>query len=319
MSEENKLPEIKRTFSPDWFVRGILTRLGDTFDKFTGRNWKPSSSLATSELVERLKKLLDSEVADLGARGKFVPHIIKLKMQWNKFSTDAADDFKKLENELLTAAIDHINDNRYHTYAPLKIEVKSDYFTEGVRLTASFDEAADTDGEAAIKVAVPEMTKEHLLPENNQTEEVGENFVAEFTVGDKQKSVVLNFPKGKRLSVGRTRENDLTIDDSSVSKIHATLFVNAENKLLVADTGSTNGTYLGNERIAYGGAYSIGGDDKIKFGDVEVFLRRAPKQTEFVTREDLTANDEFKTNENFPDENEFVQTQNIIRIKPNDE
>ena len=47
--------------SPDWFVRGVLTKLGETFDQFTGRNWKPSSSLATSELTERLKILLDAE------------------------------------------------------------------------------------------------------------------------------------------------------------------------------------------------------------------------------------------------------------------
>ena len=46
---------------------------------------------------------------------------------------------KKLENELLIAAVDHINDKRYHTFAPMKLEIKADYFTEGVKLSASFD------------------------------------------------------------------------------------------------------------------------------------------------------------------------------------
>ncbi|MGI9034539.1 MAG: FHA domain-containing protein [Pyrinomonadaceae bacterium] len=316
---ENNSNQVKKSFSPDWFVRGILTRLGDAFDKFTGRNWKPSSSLATSELVERLKKLLDAEVKDAGGRGKFVPHIIKLKMQWNKFSTDAADTLKTLENELLTAAVDHINDNRYHTYAPLKIEVKPDYFTEGVRLTASFDEAADDEQEAAVKVTMPEMSKEHLLAENNQSKDESETFVAEFSIGGKQKNVALNFPKGKRLSVGRTRENDLTIGDQSVSKIHAALFVNAENKLLVADAGSTNGTYLNGERIAYGRAVVVGDGDKIKFGSVDVFLRRAPRATEFVTREDAAPDDEFKTNKDIQNADEFAKTQNIISIKQGEE
>src|SRR4028119_1765285 len=100
----------KKSFSPDWLVRGVLSKLGETFDRLTGRNWKPSSSLATSELIERLKKLLDSEVKDTDGKGRFVPHNIKLKMQWDKFSTDAEDALKKLQNELLTAAIDHIND-----------------------------------------------------------------------------------------------------------------------------------------------------------------------------------------------------------------
>ena len=317
---ENNSNQAKKTFSPDWLVRGVLTKLGDTFDKFTGRKWQPSSNLATSEMTERLTKLLDAEVRDFGAKGKFVPHIIKLKMQWNKFSTDAAESLKLLENELLTAAADHINDNRYHTYAPLKIEVKPDYFTEGVRLTASFDEA-DAENEAAVKVSVPQMRKEDLLPaEINPPAPESENYTAEFSANGKQKSVELRFPKGARLSVGRTRENALAIDDQSVSKIHATLFVNAENKLLVADTGSTNGTYLNGERLAYGRAFAVGETDKLKFGDAEVFLRRAPQQTDFVTREDLaTADDERQTSPDFSNENEFAQTQNIITIEPKGE
>ena len=316
---ENNSNQVKKTFSPDWLVRGVLTKLGDTFDKFTGRKWQPSSGLATSEMTERLTKLLDAEVRDFGAKGKFVPHIIKLKMQWNKFSTDAADALKSLENELLTAAVDHINDNRYHTYAPLKIEVKPDYFTEGVRLTASFDEGKE-ENEAAIKVSVPQMRREELLAETNQPAPESENFTAEFNVNGKQKSVELRFPKGARLSVGRTRENALTIDDPSVSKIHATLFVNAENKLLVADTGSTNGTYLNGERLAYGRAFAVGETDKLKFGDAEVFLRRAPRQTDFVTREDSSvANAELKANPDFSVENEFARTQNIVSIEPEGE
>ena len=136
---ENKTSTPKKSFSADWLVGGILAKLGESFDRLTGRNWKPSSSLATSELVERLKKLLDSKVRDLGENGRFVPHHIKLKMQWDKFSTDAEKALEKLQTELHAAAIDHINDNRYHTYAPIKVEVKPDYFTEGVNLHASFE------------------------------------------------------------------------------------------------------------------------------------------------------------------------------------
>ncbi len=113
MSAENSTD--KKSFSLDWLVGGVLTKLGDTFDRFTGRGWNPSSSLATSELVEKLKFLLDSEVRDSDGKGKYVPHIIKLKMQWNKFSTEAEPQLKKLENELHAAAIDHINDRLYHT------------------------------------------------------------------------------------------------------------------------------------------------------------------------------------------------------------
>ena len=75
MSDKIQTPA-KKSISPDWLVRGILTKIGETFDRLTGRNWKPTSSLATSELIDRLKKLLDAEVKDLKEKGKFVPHNI---------------------------------------------------------------------------------------------------------------------------------------------------------------------------------------------------------------------------------------------------
>lgn len=284
---EKKIVKTNKSGNADWFVQGILSRIGDVFDRLTGRGWTKASSLSTTELIERLKMLLDSEAKDLGEKGKFVPHHIKLKMQWNKFSTDSEDGLKKLEYELLASAIDHINDNLYHTYKPLKIEVKPDYFTEGVKFLAGFDEFGEEESEAEINVTVPQMNVQNLIPkEEVKVEEDGETYIAEFTIGEKRKVFELKFNENKkRMGVGRTKENDLVIEDESVSKVHAALVLNPEKMLLVADTGSTNGTFINGQRIAYGRAFPIGENDKLKFGTVEVFLRRVPKETDFATKE----------------------------------
>jgi len=279
---QDKTPAAKKSFSVDWLLRGTLTRVGDIFDRLTGRSWKPSSSIATSELIERLKKLLDSEVKNSDKKGKFVPHNIKLKMQWDKFSTDSEDAMKKLEYELLTAVIDHINDNRYHTYAPLKLEIKPDYFTEGVKLLASFDKFAEENSDAELNVTVPNL-QNIVIPtaiEAPKLEEEAEVFIAEFTINAKPKKVELAFKNGQRLSVGRTRENALSIDDTSVSKIHASLVLSNEKHLMVADTGSTNGTFINDKRIAYGKAFPVADGDKVKFGTVEVSITYVPKEVE---------------------------------------
>lgn len=280
----------KKPTSPDWFVRGILTKLGEMFDQFTGRNWKPSSSLATSELIEKLKKLLDAEAKDEGARGKFVPHNIKLLMQWDKFSTDAESALKKLENELLIAAIDHINDQRYHTFAPMKLEIKNDYFTEGVKLLASFDKfAEDNERDVAVNVTVPDLKNVIITPvEEEIVEPEKETFVIEYALDGAPKKVKLAFEKKERKSVGRTKENDLAINDESVSKVHAALVLNSDRHLMVADTGSTNGTFINGERIAYGRAFIIKDGDKLKFGTVEVALEHIANEDEdFSTNEDV--------------------------------
>jgi len=310
MSEIKESPS-KKSFSPDWLVRGVLTKLGETFDRLTGRNWKPSSSLATSELIERLKTMLDSEAKDLNEKGKFVPHNIKLKMQWDKFSTDADDALKKLEYELLTAAIDHINDRRYHTYAPMKLEIKPDYFTEGVKLQASFDEFGDDEREGELNVSFPSLKNINIAPaEEKKMEAEKEFFVAQFTLNDQRKNIVIAFADGERKSVGRTKNNDLCIDDASVSKIHAAFVLNQKKRLMVADTGSTNGTFISGQRIPYGKAILINDGEKLKFGTIEVVVERMDNNNDVETVLEETGGKKDSSENNSPE---------VVNLKPNDQ
>ena len=314
---ESQKPVAKKNYSFDWFVRGILTKFGDIFDRLLGRGWKPSSSLATSELIERLKALLDLEARKSENHRVFVPHNIKLKMQWDKFSTDADASLKKLETELLTAAIDHINDNRYHTYAPLKLEIKPDYFTDGVKLLAGFDKFVEEDAGVEVNVTVPDLknivpaAKDEKIFEDKKTIESNQEiFSAEFNINGRPIYQKLIFNDGKRISVGRTRENDLSLDDPSVSKIHAALILNSQKTMLVSDTGSTNGTFIGGQRIAYGKAVPINDGEKVKFGTVEVLFNRVSQDLDA----DASDNGEnLLTVKDFSDiENEFERKGQVI-------
>lgn len=258
--------------TPDWLVRGVLTKVGDMFDRLTGRGWKPSSTLATSELIEKLKSLLDSEVREDTPGCKFVPNNIKLKMQWDKFSTDSEDGLKKLEAEMLAAVVDHINDKRYFTHAPLALEIKPDYFTPGVRLLVSFDKLSEEDHEAALNLGVPgeAASDGNLADELAPISAADRSFIASYSLNGVEKTKRLNFADKKRQSVGRTKENDLVIEDPSISKIHAALTVNGDGRLVAADTGSTNGTFIDNSRIAYGKAVVVAPDGWVMFGTVKV-------------------------------------------------
>jgi hypothetical protein len=272
MAENNGKP--KSGFTLDWLVRGVLTKTGDTLDRLTGRSWKPSSSLATSELIERLKSLLDSEARDEGTRGVFVPHNIELKMQWDKFSTDSEETLRALETELLAAAVDHINDRRYYTYAPLTVEIKPDYFTSGVVLLVNFEKFSDDQREAVVNVAVPGEVVAHSAPVEIPERPVDILFAATFEVDGEHRQKKLIFKPRERLSVGRTRENDLAINHVSISKIHASLAINANGELIASDTGSKNGTFVNGQRIAYGKTAVIENDTAVTFGAVEVTFNR---------------------------------------------
>jgi pSer/pThr/pTyr-binding forkhead associated (FHA) protein len=282
-----KIKAKKKPVSADWLVQGALTKIGDAFDRLTGRGWKPSSSLATSELAERLKALVDAEAREAPDKRKFVPHNIALKMQWDKFSTDSETALTKLEHELLTALVDHINDRRYYTYAPISLTVKPDYFTNGVKLFASFDKTDEDQREVSLDVTVPNLKAD--LPESEALPKMTAarlQAAVRFEIAGRPFEKILNMHAGKRFSVGRTRENDLALDDPSVSKMHASLLLNNNGDLVVADTGSTNGTFIDGERIAYGKGIVVSPDQKLRFGTVNVELEVIERQEPQVVVEE---------------------------------
>ncbi|HZH34331.1 MAG TPA: FHA domain-containing protein, partial [Pyrinomonadaceae bacterium] len=110
-------------------------------------------------------------------------------------------------------------------------------------------------------------------PEVIQKHEIEVNASAQFSGKGGQELVLRFVPDGKsNLTIGRSKENNLNLDDVSVSKLHASLVMDAEGKLRVADIGSTNGTFLKGERIAYGKAYDVLPGDSISFGEVPVIF-----------------------------------------------
>ena len=257
-------------FSVDWLVKGSLTKVGDIVDRLTGRGLKKASNLATSELTERLKRIFDTE-ARVGPDGrKYVPHNIRLKMQWDKFAADSDSALTKLENELLLAAVDHINDKHYFTHAPLSIQVKPDYFTSGVMLQAGFEKLdGEEDADIAQHITVEGLKADDLIPAET-VPRLAETVSLKFIVNGKEVDRAFEFNEGQRFSVGRTKENAIQIDDQSISKAHATLMLNKEGKIVVADTGSTNGTFVNATRIPYGKAAELRATDKLMFGVIAV-------------------------------------------------
>lgn len=261
----------------DWLIGGVLTKVGDTFDRVTGRNWNPSSSLATSRLEEKLRAILDAEAMEVKGRGVFVPHLFQLKVQWNKFSTDSEEELRKLEHELHAAAIDHINDRLYHTFEPISVSVAKDYFVEGVQFIASYGAFAENEGaETAIDVTLTNIPvgaeaakEEPAASEPSASRARCPVIRADYSSGGKSRTAKFDLSEVSRIAVGRAATNDLVIDDESVSKTHAAIAFKESGEIVIADTGSTNGTFIGGVRIPYGKAHALTDGTAVKFGDIE--------------------------------------------------
>lgn len=75
---------------------------------------------------------------------------------------------------------------------------------------------------------------------------------------------------GSRLTVGRLGDNDVQLDDASVSSRHAEIFVQ-DRDVILRDLGSTNGTFLNGVQVA--GEHPLKEGDAILFGGVRaVFM-----------------------------------------------
>jgi hypothetical protein len=273
LRDEQPVKNKREEALPERLLRRVLEGMGGVVDRKLGRTVEPRSGLTTSKLIERMKRLIDERVRNEGNKGRIAPHHMVLKVEWGTHSEAPPEILHDLKNEVLAAAIDHINDHRYRTLAPVDVEAEVDIFTTGISVDPNFGEFEDDlrrqDEEMrAAKSGMPIPGAAPPMPDIQ--------VIARVTLPHGTKEIPLIFkPGGRRLNVGRASDNDLTLNDTSVSKIHAALLMTAEGTLLVADTGSTNGTYLNGRRIAYGESRLIEDGDVVGFGDVEVRLRKS--------------------------------------------
>lgn len=272
LSGKDDLSSEKRREPIEWdrLFRGVLTRLGDSLDRFTGRK-RTSSSIATSQLIKRLIAVIESEKRVVEGKGVFVPHNIRLKLQWDKFSDEDEENIEKLRDELCIAAMDHINDQQYFTEAPLSLEVRKDYFVEGVKMLVSFEDLSAVD----LSAAAANVTMAGSIPSDLSVSKDPEldkplAMTFRFTTAKGDLVETVGVSAGDRIKVGRHISNDVVIDDPSVSKFHCSLVIGSGGSALIADTGSTNGTTFNGERIEYGKAVPMEQDGIIVVGDISV-------------------------------------------------
>ena len=84
-----------------------------------------------------------------------------------------------------------------------------------------------------------------------------------------------------KVSIGRASDNDIVIDEGSLSKQHAVFDVNAEGTR-VTDSGSRNGTFVGERPVR--NATGLESGQSVKLGTLSFMFLRAPEFQDFVRR-----------------------------------
>lgn len=77
---------------------------------------------------------------------------------------------------------------------------------------------------------------------------------------------------GSPITIGRDKASTLVLTDDYVSNHHARIFASAPDRWLVEDVGSTNGTYLGQAKVAGPTPLTVG--SKVRVGRTVMELRK---------------------------------------------
>jgi len=118
------------------------------------------------------------------------------------------------------------------------------------------------------KAVLEELINEHIAKEEVEKEEKEELLFEEIP-----RLVMLSEPfRGQEFylvkrsfSIGRSANNDLALPNLRVSREHAMIRI-MEDKVMIFDLGSTNGTYVNGERIKH---QELKDNDKIAIGPIE--------------------------------------------------
>src|ERR1051325_8072545 len=114
-SDDEQVKKKRDEALPESLLRRVLEGMGTVVRRSLGRPGCPGPGLAPSKLIERMKKLIDERVRDEGSKGRIAPHHMTLKVEWGTHSEAPPEILNDFKNEVLAAAIDHINDHRYRT------------------------------------------------------------------------------------------------------------------------------------------------------------------------------------------------------------
>jgi pSer/pThr/pTyr-binding forkhead associated (FHA) protein len=100
-------------------------------------------------------------------------------------------------------------------------------------------------------------------------------------------------PLTDKITIGRDSSNNFQLLDDSASRFHARIDVQKNNKIIVEDLQSTNGTFVNEKRIT---KKTIRAGDEIRIGKTVLVIKKisgkkeSPQSQPFTVSSDATSN-----------------------------
>jgi hypothetical protein len=230
-------------------VRKFFERIGGALDFALRRPLNPQPRTDITALIPPLERAIEAKLQHEGDK-VFAPNLIELRYDYETYQQLTNKRIEFLERELRLSVYEYIHNRRYTTRGDVQVKLAYDMFTRKLTIKAEFPD------EAPKPIAA-------------QTESAAQ---AELALKSKRFELRTKASSGARISLGRSHDNVLVIEDSTVSSVHAAFTLAANSTLYLTDLGSSNGTFVNGVQIAMGDKTIVRAGDQLRFGEVEVTL-----------------------------------------------
>ncbi|HZS08389.1 MAG TPA: FhaA domain-containing protein [Blastocatellia bacterium] len=262
-------PELAGRF--ETFVRRLFERIGGALDFALRRPLNPQPRTDLTALIPPIERAIEAHLRREGSR-VIAPNLIELRYDYETYSQLTKLRVEFLQRELRTTVYEYIHNRRYATLGDVQVKIGFDVFTRGLAIKTQFpDEVAAARGEAAAKADQSEASDATPAAAATQQATRRCELILKAATGARFGNFHTALSSdGTPAGIGRSRDNRITIDDSTVSSFHAAVTLAASGSVVVSDLGSSNGTFVNGVRIAAGDRSIIRAGDRLRFGDVEV-------------------------------------------------
>jgi hypothetical protein len=244
-------------------ARRILERLGSKVDAKSAAE-QTLSPREVGELTSRIERVIEASLReDKNGVKRVAPNRYKVLFTYEQTSRLNSQYIELLGKELKTAIFEFINNRRYETRGPIEVETGSDLFAKITVIRPTFEGESD----AAKLIEPPATTASPSGPSAGRPP--GVRIMSLKNAEGRSFRLELK-PDSAPAYIGRASTNAVRIDDSSISRLHASIAQRSNGEIVIADLGSSNGTYVNDRLLAANEARTLNRGDVIGVGEFKL-------------------------------------------------
>ncbi|MEP7271784.1 MAG: FHA domain-containing protein [Acidobacteriota bacterium] len=241
-------------------IRLFWSRLGAAVERSIGP--RSSQPFDIASVLDSAERDLEEKVHREGDR-MVAPNRVDVRFDYETYSRLTDLQREVLVRTLQSGLTEFVHNRRYSTADDIRVRLEFDAFVRRVTVQTRFEDVLVV-VPGSLPATMPGGLTIHLM-----LRPVSSNYKREL------QAVIHG---GRPLAgLGRSRDNEMVLDDGSVSNFHASFAIRGTRTVWISDLGSSNGTMIDGVPLGANESREIRGGERLRFGDIDFELALVQK------------------------------------------